>query len=70
VNIYAYDGNIIFFSKILEQKCRLIELSATHPDPKSIQKTLEALEVEMKIERADLISIVAKIETPLGIFEL
>ena len=54
----------------LNPKCRLLEIRATHPNPELIQKTLVSLEAEIKIERSNSISLVAKIKTPNGIFEL
>lgn len=54
----------------LPEKCQLIELRATHPNPKIIQNTLKKLGAELKIEQSDIISIIAKIKTPRGVIEI
>lgn len=62
--------NSIHPTENLEEKCRLIELRASHPNPDFIQSTLDQLGAELKIESSNQVSLIAKIETPNGIFEI
>ena len=54
----------------LSIQCRLVELYATHPNPQLIESTLEKLNVSLRIEPSETISIKAKIQCPNGIIEL
>ena len=54
----------------MEQRCSLIELRGTHPDPASIQASLAALGVELQVAGGDHPALVAIIEAPGGLFEL
>lgn len=54
----------------LSIQCRLVELYAKHPDPQLVEPTLEKLNVSLRIERSETISLKAKIECPKGIVVL
>lgn len=54
----------------MPQNCKLVELSATHPDPSSFKKTFELLDFDLKITASAIISLSAKIETPKGVITI
>lgn len=54
----------------LISKCRLIELVASHPNPREIESTLDELNVSLTIKQSENISIKAMIECPKGIVEI
>lgn len=50
--------------------CTLLEVKATHPDPKLIRKMLAALQVECAVEKGEQAQLIVVIDTPNGRVEL
>ena len=54
----------------LEEACQLVGLKAYHPDPKSIQATLNALDVGCVVQQSPVARLIISIDSPRGLVEL
>lgn len=57
-------------SKSLLHPCRLVSLTATHPQANEVTKKLDLLQLNIKLTNAPSITLSAQIETPKGIVSL
>ncbi len=54
----------------LENRCRLIDISLSDPDPTKIETVIEQLSIEMSVSQSDHASIKIRIDSPNGIIEI
>lgn len=59
-------GDTIPVAQTIVQGCQLVELKGQHPNPGQVQKMLQALGVDLAVERADTAALTAVIDTPNG----
>jgi hypothetical protein len=50
--------------------CSLVELHATHPEPKMVTMLLQQLGAKIQVEKGEQITLRAKIKCPRGVIEL